>query len=89
MHTLRALCSPPAFVFTGPRPRSHDTPLRPTQYDALLYGGRIPPVNPDVTFAAVAPASTFSSNEFADLFFKTKRWGWQQLGNRRSHLFAT
>ncbi|KIY98973.1 hypothetical protein MNEG_8988 [Monoraphidium neglectum] len=42
------------------------------EYTALLYGGRIPPVNPNVTFEAVAPASTFANEEFANLFFKTR-----------------
>ncbi len=46
-------------------------PLPRLQYSALLYGGRIPPVNPSVTFDAVAPPSTFASAAFADLFFKT------------------
>lgn len=44
-----------------------------SEYSAMLYGGRVAPVNPDVRFEAVAPASTFASEEFADLFFKTKQ----------------
>ena len=35
--------------------------------------GKIEPVNPDVKFDSVAPASTFSNSEFANLFFKTKQ----------------
>jgi hypothetical protein len=43
-----------------------------SEYNALLYGGRIEPVNPAVKFEAVAPPATFASAEFARLFFTTR-----------------
>lgn len=56
----------------APPPAPLPPPCRPWQYEALLYGGRIPPTNPDIKFDSVAPPATFISEQFAHLFFKTR-----------------